>query len=236
MNKTVKTVLITLAAVFFVLVVIVMIFGDDPAAPDNSSSDVGESTLAVSDTSSSDESNEVINNDAGISQEEMNQTLAYDIFDWNGADDQGKLKIAQDIMRVWDANGSTYSMTAEELANYINQNLYDQANIYEIACTAEQSAPSAQDTASVNAKPKISQEEMNQTLAYDIFDWNGADDQGKLKIAQDIMMVWDAGGSVYSISAEGLVEFINQNLQDQANVFEVACTAENIDSSLYFGN
>ena len=137
MNKTVKTVLITLAAVFFVLVVIVMIFGDDPVAPDNSSSDVGESTLAVSDTSSSNESNEVINNDAGISQEEMNQTLAYDIFDWNGADDQGKLKIAQDIMMVWDAGGSVYSISAEGLVEFINQNLQDQANVFEVACTAE---------------------------------------------------------------------------------------------------
>ena len=236
MNKTVKTVLITLAAVFFVLVAIVMIFGEDTDAPDSSSPNAEESVLADSDSSLSDEGSEAINIDAGISQEEIDRTLAYDVFDWNGADDQGKLKIAQDIMRVWDANGSDYSMTAEELASYINQNLYDQANIFEIACTWGQSASPAQDTADVNAKPNISQEEINQTLAYDIFDWNGADDQGKLKIAQDIMRVWDAGGNVYSISAENLVAFINENLQDQANIFELACTAENIDSSLYFGN
>ena len=137
MNKTVKTVLITLAAVFFVLVAIVMIFGEDTDAPDSSSPNAEESVLADSDSSLSDEGSEAINIDAGISQEEMNRTLAYDVFDWNGADDQGKLKIAQDIMRVWDAGGNVYSISAENLVAFINENLQDQANIFELACTAE---------------------------------------------------------------------------------------------------
>lgn len=141
MNKTLKTVLITLAAVFVVLFAVVMIFGEDTSASSGSASDIEENSLLESNISQSDEGDAQISIVSEISQEEYEAAIAYDVFDWNIADDQGKIKIAENIMRIWDAKGSVYGMTAEDLVVYINQNLSDQANIFEIACIAVQIDP-----------------------------------------------------------------------------------------------
>lgn len=112
MNKTLKTVLITLAVTFVFLVAVVMIFGEDTPAPA-----------------------------AKMSQEVYAATLAYDIFDWNRADEQGKIEMAKNIISIWNESGNSCELSAKDLAAYISQNLHDQANVFEVACIAAQIDP-----------------------------------------------------------------------------------------------
>ncbi|MEM1485965.1 hypothetical protein V6615_14005 [Oscillospiraceae bacterium PP1C4] len=159
MNKTFKTVLITLAVTLVILFAVVMIFGEDTSTPTGSSSDTQKSASAESqeilaNTSPNSEKNvpaeigraPADNNApespaAEISKELLQTTLAYDIFDWNMADEQGKAAIAKDIIHIWNAGGNIYEMTAEDLIAGINNGLHDQANIFEVACVAAQIDP-----------------------------------------------------------------------------------------------
>ncbi|MFZ2538866.1 MAG: hypothetical protein WAX04_08180 [Oscillospiraceae bacterium] len=159
MNKTLKTVLITLAITIVALFAIIMIFGENTSIPMGSSSNIEKnsspeseespgnaslntdesSSIAANGTSSSDNSTK--SPAADVSEELFAKAVSYDVFDWNMADDQGKNEIIENIMRVWDANGSDYALTSKDLVTYINQNLSDQANIFEIACIAVQIDP-----------------------------------------------------------------------------------------------
>ncbi len=147
MNKTLKTVLITLAVTLVFLIAIVMIFGEDRSAPvvpsSQASGNIPADAPLNTDKNSSIASSETSTNNIteDLSKEMYAATIAYDIFDWNKADEQGKIEIAENIMRVWYANGSTYSMTSKDLVTYINQNLSNQANIFEIACIYAQIDP-----------------------------------------------------------------------------------------------
>lgn len=142
MNKTLKTVLITLAVTFAFLFAIVMFFGEAPTAPDppssqgavtpaNASISTGADTPIEADSASEDTDNMP-------SPEQYQITLAYDVFDWNLADEQGKAEIAEAIISVWAAYGDSYDQDTKALVTYISQHLYDQANIFEVACVAAQ--------------------------------------------------------------------------------------------------
>ena len=157
MNKTLKTVLITLGVTFVVLFAVVMIFGEDNTAAagniaPNPKENVSDSSQVTSaEVASASESAQVAADQAEavpaesptaeLTQELLKTTLEYDIFSWNMADAQGKVEIARNIMLVWDASGIYYDMPEEGLVEYIGQNLYDQANIFEVACTAAQIDP-----------------------------------------------------------------------------------------------
>lgn len=156
MNKTLKTVLITLAITFVILFAVVMIFGEDNSAANGNigpQEDVSAASQAVpteaapaSEADSADVApvSEAIpagNSAVKLTEETLKTALDYDVFSWNMADGQGKIEIVRTIMHVWDANGSYYDMPEEELVTYIDQSLYDQANIFEVACTAVQIDP-----------------------------------------------------------------------------------------------
>lgn len=157
MNKTLKTVLITLGATFVVLFAVVMIFGEDnSAAAGNTGPNLKQSVSAASQTAPADvapaseptsiaaeQSEEVPPEPPTIelAEEMLKTALDYDVFSWNAADAQGKIEIVRDIMCVWDASGNYYNMSEAGLVEYIGQNLYDQANIFEVACTAAQIDP-----------------------------------------------------------------------------------------------
>lgn len=156
MNKTLKTVFITLGATFVVLFAVVMIFGEDnSAAAGNTGPNLKQSVSAASQTAPADvapasepsiaaeQSEEVPPEPPTIelTEEILKTALDYDVFSWNAADAQGKIEIVRDIMCVWDESGSYYNMSEAGLVEYIGQNLYDQANIFEVACTAAQIDP-----------------------------------------------------------------------------------------------
>ena len=156
MNKTLKTVFITLGATFVVLFAVVMIFGEDnSAAAGNTGPNLKQSVSAASQTAPADvapasepsiaaeQSEEVPPEPPTIelTEEILKTALDYDVFSWNAADAQGKIEIVRDIMCVWDASGNYYNMSEAGLVEYIGQNLYDQANIFEVACTAAQIDP-----------------------------------------------------------------------------------------------
>ncbi|MDF3004438.1 MAG: hypothetical protein K0S22_910 [Oscillospiraceae bacterium] len=157
MNKTLKTVLITLGATFVVLFAVVMIFGEDnSAAAGNTAPNLKQSVSAASQTAPADvapdseptsiaaeQSEEVPPEPPTIelTEEMLKTALDHDVFSWNAADAQGKIEIVRDIMCVWDASGNYYNMSEAGLVEYIGQNLYDQANIFEVACTAAQIDP-----------------------------------------------------------------------------------------------
>lgn len=163
MNKTLKTVLITLAATLVFLIAVVMIFGEDTPSPADSTTQEAKNVEAVAEkteqntstkceeATASSTANNIKKNTAksttaksttaGMSKELYDATIAYDIFDWNGADEQGKVKMVKDIIKIWNESGSSCEMTATDLVEYINQNLSDQANIFEVACMAAQIDP-----------------------------------------------------------------------------------------------
>ena len=156
MNKTLKTVFITLGATFVVLFAVVMIFGEDnSAAAGNTAPNLKQSVSAASQTAPADvapasepsiaaeQSEEVPPEPPTIelTEEILKTALDYDVFSWNAADAQSKIEIVRDIMCVWDESGSYYNMSEAGLVEYIGQNLYDQANIFEVACTAAQIDP-----------------------------------------------------------------------------------------------
>lgn len=157
MNKTLKTVLATLGVTFVVLFAVVMIFGEDNSAAGenttpNPKEDVSVSSqVAPAEAISSSEAAQVAADQTEavpaespmveLTEEMLKTALDYDVFSWNMADAQGKIQIVRDIMCVWNASGSYYDMPEEALVEYIGQNLYDQANIFEVACTAAQIDP-----------------------------------------------------------------------------------------------
>ncbi|HWP52166.1 MAG TPA: hypothetical protein VN626_10770 [Clostridia bacterium] len=150
MNKTLKTVLITLGATFVVLFAVVMIFGEDTSTPARRTDDIKESASISSQESPSELASSIEipakiiapeSPAVEVSEELLKATLAYDIFDWNMASEPEKVEISKTIMSIWDTSGGYYEMSAEDLAAYIDQNLYDQANIFEVACVAAQIDP-----------------------------------------------------------------------------------------------
>lgn len=156
MNKTLKTVLITLGVTFVVLFAVVMIFGEDNSAAagniePTSKENVSVSQVVPSEVVPASEAAPVAASQSAIlpsepptvelTEEMLKTALEYDIFSWNATDAQGKIEIVRDIMRVWDAGGIYYDIPEEGLVEYIGQNLYDQANIFEVACTAAQIDP-----------------------------------------------------------------------------------------------
>ena len=139
MNKTFKTVLITLAVVFVVLFAVVWIFGEDSPAVDDPSLTSSDSTTAPSIEETEGSSG---NDQPALTKEEITVILNYDIFDWTPLDKQGRMKIAQSIITLWATKGVDNKVTSEELVGYINDNLYDQAIIFDVACEALQTDPS----------------------------------------------------------------------------------------------
>lgn len=139
MNKTLKTVLITVAVIFVLLFALVMLFGEEASAPSDIAPDAGPNSIEFDAASANAQA--PISSDAEISEEEYKKALAYDVFDWNMADDGGKRAMAEAILRVWDAKGANYAIQVEELVAYIDANLYDQAIIFEVACVAAQIDP-----------------------------------------------------------------------------------------------
>lgn len=156
MNKTFKTVLITLGVTFVVLIGVVMIFGEDKSAAagntaPNPKENISASQAAPAEAVPASEAAQVSASQpeplpsepptVELTEEMLRTALDYDIFSWNATDAQGKTEIVRDIMRVWDAGGIYYDIPEEGLVEYIGQNLYDQANIFEVACTAAQIDP-----------------------------------------------------------------------------------------------
>ena len=162
MNKTLKTVLITMVMTIAALIILIMLFGEDtPAAPGASAqasaswSPSGReepkeppTATAEPEEQHSGEASEPPaaesgqpDSPSGLSDEEYSQVLGYDVFDWNGADDKGKIEIARKIIKVWEEAGAYHQRNAQELAEYIDLNISDQANMFETACIAEQIDP-----------------------------------------------------------------------------------------------
>ena len=56
---------------------------------------------------------------------------------------------------------------------------------------------------------------------------------GKTAIVENIHRVWNESGETYSLSTEDMVAFIDANLSDQANIYDIACFAEMIDEAPY---
>ncbi|MPM92290.1 hypothetical protein SDC9_139425 [bioreactor metagenome] len=146
MNKTLRTVLITLAVTVVFLFAVVMLFGEDQTVPASTSSHGSENILADAQmkegADTQIEVKEKPESAAGtLSQEQYAAALAYDVFDWNSADEKTKADMAESIISVWADYGDSYEQSAKELVTYIGQHLYDQANIFEVACTAAQIDP-----------------------------------------------------------------------------------------------
>ncbi|MEG0853125.1 MAG: hypothetical protein RSF82_04590 [Angelakisella sp.] len=147
MNKTLKTVLITTAVIFVILFAVVMIFGEDTSVSTPPSEALQQSTAVAADQEldkEPDKEPDPAAPAAVVSDEMFAKTVNYDVFDWNGTDEQGKIKIANDIISVWVASGNAYERTAEDLAAGIKQELQrdsDQANVFEKACIAAQIDP-----------------------------------------------------------------------------------------------
>ncbi|MEG0541472.1 MAG: hypothetical protein RR528_04020 [Angelakisella sp.] len=143
MNKTLKTVLITTAVIFVILFAVVMIFGEDTSVSTPPSEASQQSTAVAADQEPAKEPDPAAPAEV-VSDEMFAKTVNYDVFDWNGTDEQGKIKIANDIISVWVASGNAYERTAEDLAAGIKQELQrdsDQANVFEKACIAAQIDP-----------------------------------------------------------------------------------------------
>ena len=73
----------------------------------------------------------------GMSRDELQSIISYDIFDWNSADMQGKELIVENIHRVWNESGETYALSVDDTVAQIDSNLSDQAIIFDIACSLE---------------------------------------------------------------------------------------------------
>lgn len=143
MNKTLKTVLITVAVIFVILFAIVMIFGEDTSTPKNPASYLQKGTSATSNQEQTKEP-EQDSSEEVVSEEMIAKTLNYDVFDWNGADLQGKVKIVDDITNLWAAKGKSYNLSLTDLLAGIDQEIQqdpDQANIFEKACIVAQIDP-----------------------------------------------------------------------------------------------
>ncbi|MFZ2537906.1 MAG: hypothetical protein WAX04_03275 [Oscillospiraceae bacterium] len=141
MNKTLKTVLITTGVIFVALFAIVMIFGEDNLTPTSPSTDLAESSTLESDNNAPLKTDDKESPVPEVSKEVFEKTVSYDIFDWNMADDKGKMEIVEAIITVWAANGNVYEQTPEDLLAGIKQELQkgiEQANIFEKACNAAQ--------------------------------------------------------------------------------------------------
>ncbi len=139
MNKTLKTVLITIAVTFVILFAVVMIFGEDTSTPNSQASGLQNGTPAVSNQEHGQDSPVT-----EISEEIIAKTLNYDVFDWNGADLQGKVNIVDDITNLWTAKGKSYNLSLSDLLAGIDQEIQqdpDQANIFEKACIVAQIDP-----------------------------------------------------------------------------------------------
>lgn len=243
-NKTLKTVLITVGVMLFAIVVLALLMDDS----DNSTSDAPATGIIEEPQDTPKE----------VTLEEFQKILSYDIFDWGMEDDQGKLRIAEEIISIWAEDHINYNYTYDELVDAINQELAvenEQANIFEKACIAakidpvpyfalinnsavtEAPAEEPQQTtqpATQKVNQGMSKDEFTKIMFYDIFDWNMADEQGQVRIAQEIINVWSESGVSCNFAASDLAIAISNNLEDQANIFDTACYVAGIDSAPYF--
>lgn len=145
MNKTLKTVLVTVAVTFVILFAAVMIFGEDTSNPKSKASNLQNVTPA---TSNEEPAKELEQDGPGteVTIEMISKIINYDVFDWNGADEQGKIKIAKEIISFWAAKGNSYELTVEDLVVGIEQEIQqdpNQANVFEKACIVAQIDPHA---------------------------------------------------------------------------------------------
>jgi len=144
-NKTLKTVLITVAVTFVILFAAVMILGKDTSTPNSQTSNLQNVAPA---TSNQEPAKEIEQDSPGteVTIEMISKIINYDVFDWNGADEQGKIKIAKEIINFGAAKGNSYELTAEDLVVGIEQEIQqdpNQANVFEKACIAAQIDPQA---------------------------------------------------------------------------------------------
>ena len=82
---------------------------------------------------------------------------------------------------------------------------------------------------------KLDKAHVKDLLMKDIFDWQQLDEAAKIALVDQIKEVWRSDGyetDANAIDAKTIVE--NMVLGDQANVFESACKAANIDMEPYW--
>lgn len=145
MNKTLKTVFITITVTFVILFAVVMIFGEDTSTSNSLASDLQDGASA---TSNQDPAKDLEQDSPGteVTVEMISKIINYDVFDWNGADEQGKTKIAKEIINFWAAKGNSCELTVEDLVVGIEQEIQqdpNQANVFEKACIVAQIDPQA---------------------------------------------------------------------------------------------
>ncbi len=199
MNKTLKTVLITLAVTCVILFAVVMIFGKESPAPTDSTTPEAKNASV-----------EVAKKTVQSASEEVDETIA--------SSTEGSTKGSTEGNTKNSTEGNSKTNTAKNSKSNSKTNT---------------ASNSKSNTAAASSAPVISMELYETTISYDIFDWNGADEQGKIEMAKNILFIWSEAGDSCELSAKELAAYISQNLHDQANVFEVACIAAQIDPQQY---
>lgn len=177
--------------------------------------------------------------------------MGTDIFAWGAMDDKTKQKWAEDVLAIWKECYDTTGVSAETILSKVNtalQNDSEQANIFELACTAyeidsslfyPQEASESETTPAADESSEDSHVSSGQTvqvdtssLKYDIFDWNMMNDADRIKAMNAYITIWQAGGIKVNKTAEALLADVTAALaqdNEQANIFETACATQGID-------